>query len=128
MARFRPRVFEAPTQTWEAQEERVAQSVARGKRVTGSGRSMYAKGDVKTGEFLIECKFTDKASLSIKGEWLKKITAEAHAIGKDPALAIQINGVDARGLMEADWVAIPMSVFKRLTESDNDTQQDTETD
>lgn len=78
---------------------------------------MYAKGDVKTEGFLIECKFTEKKSLSIKGSWLAKITAEAHAQNKDPALAIQINGTENKGLSETDWVAVPMSVFKRLTEN-----------
>lgn len=117
MARFSPKVFESQqkNESWERHEERVAQSISQAKVVTGSGRSMYAKGDVKADEFLIECKFTNKRSLSIKGEWLAKITEEAQAIGKKPALAIQINGTENKGLSETDWIAVPMSVFKSLT-------------
>ena len=66
-------------------------------------------------KFLIECKQTVHASLSVKGEWLSKITREAMAAGKEPALAIEIKGNDDPST-EAHWIAIPMSVFRRILE------------
>ncbi len=104
------------------QENRVAKSV-NGRRQPGSGSSIYAKGDViqdSSGafdlkRFLIECKQTKHASLSIKGSWLSKITREAMAVGKEPALAFEIKGNDDP-VVEQDWIALPMSVFKRLME------------
>lgn len=121
MARFRPKVFESEERgDWKKQEARVAKTVG-GKVQAGSGNSVYAKGDVKQQSeeamdlerFLIECKHTQKKSLSIKGEWLSKISREAIAAGKMPALSFEIAGNDDR-MVEHDWVAIPMSVFKRL--------------
>jgi hypothetical protein len=53
--------------------------------------------------------------LSVKGEWLSKITREAMAAGKEPALAIEIKGNDDP-TTEAHWIAIPMSVFRRILE------------
>jgi hypothetical protein len=115
MPRFRPKLFGIVDDgTPTAQEHRVADHV-KGKRQRGSGASVYAKGDVKHESFLIECKKTIHASLSVKGAWLDKITKEAQASGKEPALAIEIQGMDSN-FAERDWVAVPMSVFKRLLE------------
>ena len=123
MPRFKPRLFDGDDDgTPEDQENRIAKSVG-GKRQPGSGSSIYAKGDVlqKTGNafdldrFLIECKKTIHASLSVKGAWLDKVTKEAMAAGKEPALAIEIQGTKSN-VAERDWIAIPMSVFKRLVE------------
>jgi Holliday junction resolvase len=113
MARFAPKVFGEQHGTPTEQEQRVAVKLG-GRRQAGSGASDYAKGDVKAGDFLIECKQTEKQSLSVKGEWLSKITREAMAAGRTPALSIEIKGIDDR-LVEHDWVAVPMSVFRRLT-------------
>lgn len=113
MARFTPRVFGVQQGTPTDQENRVASNLG-GKRQRGSGASDYAKGDVKTDDFLVECKQTEKKSLSVKGKWLSKITREAMAAGKTPALSIEIKGIEDR-LVEQDWVAVPMSVFRRLT-------------
>lgn len=75
--------------------------------------------DQKTGaaheqsKFLIECKKTDKKSLSVKAEWLAKITREAQADGKEPCLVITIDG-QLDPVAERDWAMIPVSVLKRL--------------
>lgn len=103
----------------DAQEARVARMV-RGRRQPGSGCGKR-KGDVDmpTGaefaldRFMIECKGTGKASLSVKGAWLEKITKEAMAEGKEPALQFEILGIDP-SIAEQEWVAIPQSVFLRL--------------
>lgn len=122
MGRFRPKVFDLHTESPREQEESVARHL-NGKRQAGSGSSIYAKGDViqrttnahDLDKFLIECKQTVHASLSVKGEWLSKITREAMAAGKEPALAIEIKGHDDP-TTEAHWVAVPMSVFRRILE------------
>jgi Holliday junction resolvase len=96
-----------------------------GRKQPGSGSSMYAKGDVKQSSgpghsldrFLIECKQTKHASMSVKGEWLSKISREAMAVGLEPALSVEIKGHSDRQL-EEHWVMIPMSVFQRLFNAD----------
>lgn len=66
---------------------------------------------------MIECKKTDKKSIRIEGAWLGKITREAMAAGREPALEFEIQGCEDP-LLEREWVAVPMSVFKRLLEDD----------
>lgn len=91
-----------------------------GGRVTpASGAIESIKGDVDgveahTFAFLVECKRTEKQSLSLKVSWLDKITREAKVQpGRSPAIALQVeNTKDA----EADWIAVPRSTFVRMME------------
>lgn len=103
----------------------VARSMG-GRTQPGSGSKDHAKGDVlqaareaafRPDRFLIECKQTEKASMSIKGSWLAKITREAAAVGREPMLEFEIQGCDDP-MLERQWVALPMSVFKRLTDDE----------
>ena len=89
-----------------------------GGRVTpASGAIESIKGDVDGVEahafaFLVECKRTEKKSLSVKVAWLDKITREAHVQpGREPALALQFENLQDA---EEDWVAVPRSVFVRI--------------
>lgn len=117
MARHRQMVYlESDDSTPKAHEDRIAKAVG-GRRVPGSGSSMFAKGDVNEDSFLIECKLTEAGSLRVKQSWLEKITSEAEAQGKMPALAIEIQGGDRR-LAERDWIAVPRSVFRRLLDKE----------
>ncbi len=104
------------------QEDRVADRLG-GKRVRGSGSSMYSKADVRDVllegkecdvEFLVECKQTMHASLSVKWEWLLKITAEADAVQKEPVLAIEIKGGKRDPRCDRDWAMIPVRVLEQL--------------
>lgn len=103
-------------------ENRVADRLG-GKRVRGSGASVYSKGDVRdvelvaeqeSVEFLTECKTTEKGSISVKWDWLTKITKEAVEVGKEPALAIAIRGGRECFLTDKDWVMVPARVLERL--------------
>ena len=101
-----------------------------GRRQPGSGSSDYAKGDVKQGvneagfqstSFLIECKQTIHASLRVEGKWLAKITREAAQAGREPALEFEILGCDDP-MLEREWIAVPMSVFRRMINTSEDDQ------
>lgn len=118
MRRHVPKVYEDPDLSSVGQERRLARSVRDGHRQAGSGASLYARGDVKTPDFLVECKLTQASSIRIERAWLVKITRQALAAGKFPALAIEIQGGEDDPLLERDWVAVPVSVFKRLTEEE----------
>ena len=116
MAKIEPQTYsKSDDGTPTAQEHRIADETG-GKRVPGSGCSPYAKGDVKLKAFLVECKKTEKASLSIKKSWLVKISREAVAIQREPALAIEIQGGPQDAVCDRDWVMIPARLFKKLTE------------
>lgn len=54
-------------------------------------------------------------SITIKGVWLEKITHEAVAAGRDPALAFEIPGI-VDPMVEKQWVALPQSVLARMLE------------
>lgn len=117
-----PRGIGLGESTPTAQEDRVADRLG-GKRVRGSGSSMYSKADVRdvsldgegcAVEFLVECKQTIHASLSVKWEWLTKITAEADAVQKEPALAIEIKGGVEDPRCDRDWIAIPARVLEQM--------------
>ena len=117
LAKYRPRKYKndgTPTE----QEDRIAR-ITGGKRVMGSGASDYSKGDVRDvqiGEidFLLECKKTSKKSISIKWDWLKKISKEADEQECEPGLAFEIQGGDNDPIAERDWIAIPVRVFEKI--------------
>jgi len=66
------------------QEKKVAKAV-HGKRQANSGATAFAKGDVITENWLIECKTKTKDcnSFTIKEDWLLKNEEEAFAMGKN---------------------------------------------
>lgn len=104
-----------------AEHEAVTARALGGNVQRASGATERHKGDVKTSDFLIENKTRlpssrDGArSMSIKADWLEKISREALAEGKDPALAFQITGIDDPST-EQRWIAVPESVFARMLE------------
>jgi len=97
-------------------EGRVAKKI--GARLTpNSGAMVGAKGDMSKGNWLIESKTTKDASLSIQLAWLVKITEEAQAKAKAPALLFSFVLPDGRPKpnAETEWVAVPLQVWKELT-------------
>jgi hypothetical protein len=98
------------------QEERIAE-VTGGRRVPGSGASLYARGDVKDDQYLWECKQTKHASLRVTWDWLAKITRQALAAGKRPALAIELRcQAPTDRMVETQWVVVPLSEWRRIQE------------
>ena len=65
------------------QEKMVAKELG-GYQIGGSGAVPCAPGDVKTYEWLVECKTktSESKSFSIKKEWLEKNAEEAFAMNK----------------------------------------------
>lgn len=99
------------------QEERLA-AVSSGRRVPGSGASLYARGDVKTDRYLIEAKQTEHDSIRVTWAWLEKITRQALAAQRVPVLAIEVRCKAPRDVLtEAEWVCVPMSEWERLQEA-----------
>ena len=80
----------------DRQEKRVAKRV-RGKQISNSGATSFSKGDVKTDNWLIECKTctSPKSSMSVKKDWLTKNTEEAFAMRRNySAVAIDFGSND----------------------------------
>lgn len=79
-----------------------------------SGATPAAKGDMQLSGFLIEAKSTIKESLSLPLNWLAKITGEAHARNKVPALTVTFVTGDGRPREDGTWVMVPEEIFKEL--------------
>ncbi len=82
----------------------------------GSGSVEGFKGDLDVGDFLIENKSTEHKSISLKYDWLHKISKEALTENKEPALALQF--VDREGkpvAHDATWIMIPERVFNEMS-------------
>lgn len=95
----------------ERQEKRCAASLG-GKRRPASGAMEFRKGDVACRLILVECKRTQGRSLSLKAEWLDKISREALAEGKEPVLHVEIQGVSP--LTPRDWALVPLDLLRQL--------------
>jgi len=108
--------------------EKATAKALGGRVQPGSGSKDGFKGDVRDvgtplHDFLVECKRTEDQSLRVQARWLNKIATEA-GVDREPALAIQFEPEVLRRLAqpgqlvaEADWVAVPRSVFKRLLDA-----------
>jgi hypothetical protein len=73
-------------------EKKVRQTIA-------SGALWIDKGDISTDKCLIEVKTTQKKSFRLMYKTLEKIFNEAHSIGKEPALIIQIKDLIFKGIV-----------------------------
>ncbi len=74
----------------------------------------FMKGDHHVDAFKVEVKSTQRASISLKHEWLLKITEEAHGIGREPALQILFTRGDGTPVQAGAWVAVPESLFREM--------------
>ena len=60
------------------------------KKTLNSGSLWFDKGDLKTKDHVIECKFTEKKGFRVTLKLLQKLWAEALEANKIPALIIGI--------------------------------------
>ena len=99
-------------------EDRIAGKFPGGRRYPRSGGQSWSKrdhkttmgGDVGTPNLHIEHKRTDKASMSLKLEWLEKVVEGAKRQMKDPALVITF---EQPGRPPEDWIMVPLAVALR---------------
>lgn len=63
-----------PTRCFSLEQEKYVANLLNGSVQPASGSTPFAKGDVITDDWLIECKTTtkSKSSFSIKKEWIDK--------------------------------------------------------
>lgn len=97
-------------------EKKVAKSL-HAQLKPASGAMAGAKGDMATKDFLIEAKSTTNDSISIKHDWLGKISQEAMMEGRDPALSVRFTRADGRAINYGDWMMIPRELFEELMEA-----------
>jgi len=97
-------------------EKRTAKRLGTKPR-PGSGSIQGCKGDMVLPEFLVENKSTEHRSISLKFDWLEKISVEAREEGRAPALAIQFVDKDGQSVRRGRWVLIPEDEFNELSQT-----------
>jgi len=84
-----------------------------------SGAMVQNKSDASMKKYRLEVKSTVTSVLPLDLAWLVKIAQEALDHGQTPAVVVSF--VDSHGESRlrhyADWVVVPMAVFKELTET-----------
>lgn len=80
-----------PLPQWSEWEREVAESFG-GKVTPGSGSKWFSKGDVRSENYIISCKQTNRNSFNLTRMDLREIENIAAADDKEWALAINING------------------------------------
>mgnify|MGYP000406817194 FL=1 len=85
------------------QEERTAERY-NGSRNVMSGAWLVRKNDVRTIDLLIENKFTDKKSYSIKSNEMVKLSRTAILEDRIPVLQVDLGGRSYVVLLENDFL------------------------
>lgn len=97
-------------------EERLAKQL--GARLTpASGAVQGFKSDMLLNDYRIEAKSTQTATMSIKLEWLVKITEEALNSNKIPVLTVSYVTPAGKPRRFGDWVMIPMTHYEELKDN-----------
>ena len=104
----------------KAYEGRAAKTM-KARLQPASGAMVGAKGDFSSTvgrPLLYEAKSTTSSSLSVKLEWLVKITEEAQAQAKTPVLMMAFVLPTGRPTpnCSSEWCAVPLPVFQEMLE------------
>lgn len=101
------------------EETRIAGTLG-GRRLPRSGGLAWSKhdmttdgGDLVTLDFLVEHKRVEPhvKSVSIRRDWLTKVTEGANRKMKEPAMVITFEKAQGH---ESDWMLLPLSLAERL--------------
>lgn len=104
---------ESNHRTVRKQEDHIAKEIG-GKRHAFSGAKDGLKSDGSSERYQFEAKQTQHESLSLKQDWLEKITWEATGKGKVPILHVRF--LQERQGVSSDWYIVPAHEFTKLIE------------
>ena len=95
--------------------EKALEKQLGARRQPNSGASLFLtlKGDLIDEHFVWQAKLTSGGRLVLSKKDLMEVSRQAYMQGKWPALALTLEGLPSN--LDADWVAIPMHVWKGLT-------------
>lgn len=107
------KIGDTPQELGRKSETRTCNRL-HGQQTPGSGALDGAKSDMVVGNFRIESKATSNKSMSLKYDWLKKVSQEAAQYGQIPALTVQFVAGDGNPITSGSYVMIPEWVFREL--------------
>lgn len=94
----------------QAHERRLAKALG-GEQVPGSG-ALGEPGDVRTRDFLVQCKSVENRALDFRVAVIEKADAEAVNEGRTPLIAFEFLALSDD--IGKDWVLMPLRVFDAL--------------
>ena len=94
--------------------EKHASKRLKARLSPGSGSIGGYKGDFGSDAYLFESKATVNESISIKLEWLRKISCEAIDTNREPVLCVQFVNTLGHPAVDGNWILIPERVFREL--------------
>ena len=113
-----PNAFNAPRKLTNRERgdehERITAKKVGGRTQPNSGASPWLshKGDVSSDTFVYQCKTTDKNRYTLSQKVLGEIYRQATLVGKDPAMVVQMEGIQHP--IPQEWVCIPMSLWRQI--------------
>lgn len=93
-----------------AQERKVAIKLVGGRRVAGSGSQPGMKGDVKSDQWLVECKQSKSPGFRLTLQLWRKIEWEAIQAHKNPVMVIELAGRSLAVLDYNDFLALSNAI------------------
>jgi len=99
-------------------EKRVIKDIgARAHPNSGAMRGAKSDASMKAANFRLEMKSTTNQMMALEIGWLAKISREALVHGQRPAIVVSFVTPDGkpRQSYHAEWVVLPLDVFKELT-------------
>lgn len=85
-----PEKRKGPLKNWQKAERKVQKKT--GGRLTPSSGALGIKGDIQTKEEVVEVKSSSKSYITLCGDWLDGVEAQAKTIGKEALLVLSIKG------------------------------------
>ena len=100
-----------PTRYYSSRQEKKVAKELGAKLTPNSGATMFQKGDLILGNWLLECKTQtkNKESFTIKKEWFEKNLQESVIMGKDYTAIVFNFGPD-----QENYYIIDEDTFKEL--------------
>jgi hypothetical protein len=98
-------------------ERRVSKTLkARLHPASGALSGRKSDATMVEANFRLEMKSTVHASMTLEQGWLTKISKEALTQGQRPGVVLSFVTAEGKPVMNhhAEWVAIPLSVFREL--------------
>ena len=94
--------------------KRLSKHAIRAQTGDEKPETITLRGDLTIGDFWIEHKRTETATMSIKREWWLQVVDGARAAGQDPALFITFEKHHSPSSKPVDLVVLPLEVFERM--------------
>lgn len=98
--------MKTPGQKQSQHHERRLAGAIGGSRVAASGAFWSRKGDVRSDDLLIEHKYTENKSYSLKAADLQKLETQAVMVGRMPIFAVHVGGRDYFMFTEDDALTL----------------------